>query len=137
MICSVKYFTHPVHFYVKKVFGVRKECALLNRGACGEVKVAFSKGNCERFAVKMISKKKFTIGGVNQIVSRKNGGQFAKCGTSTGTFFLKLLDLVIFFLRAILCNLCWFRILYGSKLHKMFNLKDMLECICIIQAQLQ
>ncbi|XP_078336963.1 serine/threonine-protein kinase Chk2-like [Crassostrea virginica] len=45
----------------------------IGRGACGEVKVAFSKGNCERFAVKMISKKKFTIGGVNQIVSRKNG----------------------------------------------------------------
>ena len=50
--------------------------------------MAFSKGNCERFAVKMISKKKFTIGGVNQIVSRKNGGQFAKCGTSTGTTFM-------------------------------------------------
>lgn len=42
---------------------------MFNRGACGEVKVAFSKGTCERFAVKIISKKKFTIGGVNQVVS--------------------------------------------------------------------
>lgn len=39
----------------------------LGKGACGEVKVAFSKGTCERFAVKIISKKKFTIGGVNQV----------------------------------------------------------------------
>lgn len=43
--------------------------SMFNRGACGEVKVAFSKGTCERFAVKIISKKKFTIGGVNQVVS--------------------------------------------------------------------
>ena len=75
--CFCSIFHPPSAFSVKLVFVVRKECALLNRGACGEVKVAFSKGNCERFAVKMISKKKFTIGGVNQIVSRKNGGQFA------------------------------------------------------------
>ena len=74
---SILYFTHPVHFPRNKNFVVRQECALLNRGACVVVKVAISKGNCERFAVKMISKKKFTIGGVNQIVSRKNGGKLA------------------------------------------------------------
>lgn len=35
----------------------------LCRGACGEVKLAFKKGSaCERFAVKVISKKKFTVG---------------------------------------------------------------------------
>ena len=46
----------------------------------------------------MISKKKFTIGGVNQIVRRKNEDQFVNaCCTSTGTFFLKHLDLVIFY----------------------------------------
>ncbi|XP_062571619.1 serine/threonine-protein kinase Chk2-like [Saccostrea cucullata] len=39
----------------------------LGKGACGEVKIAFSKGDCQRFAVKVISKKKFTIGGNNQI----------------------------------------------------------------------
>ncbi|XP_048742373.1 serine/threonine-protein kinase Chk2-like [Ostrea edulis] len=39
----------------------------LGKGACGEVKIAFSKGACERFAVKIISKKKFTVGGNNQV----------------------------------------------------------------------
>nr|XP_022336022.1 LOW QUALITY PROTEIN: serine/threonine-protein kinase Chk2-like [Crassostrea virginica] len=42
----------------------------IGRGACGEVKVAFSKGNCERFAVNIYTYRtsaKFTIGGVNQI----------------------------------------------------------------------
>ncbi|KAK3102300.1 hypothetical protein FSP39_010344 [Pinctada imbricata] len=39
----------------------------LGRGACGEVKLAFAKGTCERFAVKIISKKKFSIGGKNQV----------------------------------------------------------------------
>ncbi|KAJ8312433.1 hypothetical protein KUTeg_009806 [Tegillarca granosa] len=39
----------------------------LGRGACGEVKLAFSKGSCEKFAVKLISKKKFSVGGKNQV----------------------------------------------------------------------
>ncbi|XP_069135324.1 serine/threonine-protein kinase Chk2-like isoform X1 [Argopecten irradians] len=39
----------------------------LGRGACGEVKLAFAKGSCERFAVKIISKKKFSIGGKSQV----------------------------------------------------------------------
>ena len=38
---------HQISFFV-----VRKECALSNRGACGEVKVAFSKGNCTCHVVK-------------------------------------------------------------------------------------
>ena len=41
----------------------------LFRGACGEVKLAFKKGTCEKFAVKIISKKKFSVGGKHQIVS--------------------------------------------------------------------
>ena len=36
--------------------------ALVARGACGEVKLAFRKGTCEKFAVKVIAKKKFSIG---------------------------------------------------------------------------
>ncbi|XP_063419076.1 serine/threonine-protein kinase Chk2-like [Mytilus trossulus] len=39
----------------------------LGRGACGEVKLAFKKGTCEKFAVKIISKKKFSIGGKHQV----------------------------------------------------------------------
>ncbi|XP_060605794.1 serine/threonine-protein kinase Chk2-like [Ruditapes philippinarum] len=35
----------------------------LGRGACGEVRLAFSKGSCEKFAVKIIVKKKFSTGG--------------------------------------------------------------------------
>lgn len=38
---------------------------MFNRGVCGEVKVVFFKGICERFVVKIILKKKFIIGGVN------------------------------------------------------------------------
>ncbi|XP_068749664.1 serine/threonine-protein kinase Chk2-like [Montipora capricornis] len=34
----------------------------VGRGACGEVRLAFSKGTCEKFAVKIISKKKFSVG---------------------------------------------------------------------------
>ena len=34
----------------------------LIRGACGEVRLAFSKGNCKKFAVKIISKKTFSVG---------------------------------------------------------------------------
>ena len=34
----------------------------LSRGACGEVKLAFEKGSCNKFAVKVISKKTFSVG---------------------------------------------------------------------------
>ncbi|KAK3595769.1 hypothetical protein CHS0354_025403 [Potamilus streckersoni] len=40
---------------------------VLGRGACGEVKLAFMKGSCEKFAVKIISKKKFSVGGKHQV----------------------------------------------------------------------
>ncbi|XP_077995471.1 serine/threonine-protein kinase Chk2-like [Glandiceps talaboti] len=36
---------------------------VLGRGACGEVKLAFEKGTCKKFAVKIIQKKTFSIGG--------------------------------------------------------------------------
>ncbi|XP_052242302.1 serine/threonine-protein kinase Chk2-like isoform X2 [Dreissena polymorpha] len=39
----------------------------LGRGACGEVRLAFAKGSCEKFAVKIISKKKFTTGGQHAV----------------------------------------------------------------------
>lgn len=42
---------------------------LVYRGACGEVKLAFEKGSCKKFAVKIISKKKFSTGGRTQVVS--------------------------------------------------------------------
>ena len=32
------------------------------RGACGEVRLAFSRGSCKKFAVKIISKKTFSVG---------------------------------------------------------------------------
>lgn len=32
------------------------------RGACGEVKLAFEKGTLKKFAVKIISKKTFSVG---------------------------------------------------------------------------
>lgn len=35
----------------------------LGKGACGEVKLAFAKGSCDKFACKLISKKKFSVGG--------------------------------------------------------------------------
>ena len=35
---------------------------LLGRGACGEVKLAFEKDTCAKFAVKVISKKTFSVG---------------------------------------------------------------------------
>jgi serine/threonine-protein kinase Chk2 len=38
------------------------------RGACGEVRLAFSKGSCEKFAVKIIVKKKFSTGGRHAVV---------------------------------------------------------------------
>ncbi|XP_078599628.1 serine/threonine-protein kinase Chk2-like isoform X1 [Branchiostoma floridae x Branchiostoma japonicum] len=38
----------------------------LGKGACGEVRLAFTKGTCHKFAVKIVSKKVFTIGGRNQ-----------------------------------------------------------------------
>ncbi|XP_027059568.1 serine/threonine-protein kinase Chk2-like [Pocillopora damicornis] len=34
----------------------------LGRGACGEVRLAFSRGSCKKFAVKIISKKTFSVG---------------------------------------------------------------------------
>ena len=37
-------------------------CASLIRGACGEVRLAFTRGSCEKFAVKIICKKKFSVG---------------------------------------------------------------------------
>lgn len=40
---------------------------VLGRGACGEVRLAFVKGSCEKFACKIISKKKFSVGGRSQI----------------------------------------------------------------------
>ncbi|XP_071481598.1 serine/threonine-protein kinase Chk2-like [Diadema antillarum] len=36
---------------------------LLGRGACGQVKLAFEKGNCRKVAVKIIEKKTFSMGG--------------------------------------------------------------------------
>ena len=42
---------------------------LLFRGACGEVKLAFEKGSCRKFAVKIIAKKTFSVGGKSQLVS--------------------------------------------------------------------
>lgn len=39
----------------------------LGRGACGEVRLAFSKGSCDKFAVKIISKKKFSTGGKHAV----------------------------------------------------------------------
>lgn len=39
----------------------------LGRGACGEVRLAFSRGHCDRFAVKIINKKKFSMGGKHAV----------------------------------------------------------------------
>ena len=39
------------------------------RGACGEVRLAFVKGSCEKFACKIIAKNKFSVGGKSAIVS--------------------------------------------------------------------
>ena len=39
------------------------------RGACGEVRLIFEKGSCKKFAVKIVSKKKFSVGGKNVTVS--------------------------------------------------------------------
>ena len=44
-------------------------CLLYFSGACGEVKLAFEKGTCNKYAVKIIQKKKFSIGGKTAIVS--------------------------------------------------------------------
>ena len=41
------------------------------RGACGEVRLAFVKGSCDKFACKIISKKKFSVGGTSAIVSKQ------------------------------------------------------------------
>ena len=39
------------------------------RGVCGEVRLAFSKGNeCKKFAIKIISKNRFSISSVSRLV---------------------------------------------------------------------
>ena len=35
---------------------------MMYRGACGEVKLAFQKGTNDKFAVKIISKRTFSVG---------------------------------------------------------------------------
>ncbi|XP_014783139.1 serine/threonine-protein kinase Chk2 [Octopus bimaculoides] len=40
---------------------------LLGKGAYGEVKLGFSKGTCDKYAIKVISKKRFSTGGCTQI----------------------------------------------------------------------
>ncbi|KAK2574382.1 Serine/threonine-protein kinase Chk2 [Acropora cervicornis] len=45
--------------------GLREKYILstsIGRGACGEVRLAFTRGSCEKFAVKIICKKKFSVG---------------------------------------------------------------------------
>ncbi|KAJ8044739.1 Serine/threonine-protein kinase Chk2 [Holothuria leucospilota] len=36
---------------------------MLGRGACGEVKLAFENGSCQKVALKIIEKKAFSVGG--------------------------------------------------------------------------
>lgn len=48
------------HQYPNEVINKYTICKLLGRGACGEVRLAFAKGTCNRFAIKIISKKKFS-----------------------------------------------------------------------------
>ena len=64
---TIQYFV----YLIKKSDVFVKQNIYICRGACGEVKLAFSKGCCDKFAVKIISKKKFSIGGKNAIVSIK------------------------------------------------------------------
>ncbi|XP_014667186.1 PREDICTED: serine/threonine-protein kinase Chk2-like isoform X2 [Priapulus caudatus] len=40
---------------------------ILGRGACGEVRLAFSKGVCERVAIKVVEKNKFSLGSSNKM----------------------------------------------------------------------
>ncbi|XP_074641732.1 serine/threonine-protein kinase Chk2-like isoform X2 [Tubulanus polymorphus] len=47
---------------ISKKYTVTK---VLGRGACGEVRLAFQKGTCSKYAVKIISKKAFSLGGQN------------------------------------------------------------------------
>jgi serine/threonine-protein kinase Chk2 len=42
---------------------------VLGRGACGEVRLAFTKGSCKKVAVKVIQKKRFTVSGGLQDLS--------------------------------------------------------------------
>lgn len=49
-------------YTISKVLGV---------GAYGEVRLAFEKSNCQKFAVKIIKKKKFTVNGKHQINTNK------------------------------------------------------------------
>ena len=48
-----------------------RQRSLSYRGACGEVKLAFAKGSCKKYAVKIVQTKKFTVGGKNKMVSQK------------------------------------------------------------------
>ena len=41
---------------------------LFKRGAFGEVRLAFEKHTCNKYAIKIISKRKFTVNGKHQIV---------------------------------------------------------------------
>ena len=44
----------------------------ISSGAYGEVRLALDKNACEKYAIKIISKKKFTMGGRNQIVNSQS-----------------------------------------------------------------
>uniref|UniRef100_T1IRU8 Serine/threonine-protein kinase Chk2 n=1 Tax=Strigamia maritima TaxID=126957 RepID=T1IRU8_STRMM len=44
---------------------------VLGRGACGEVRLAFEKRTCRKFAVKVISKKTFSVGGKTAVNNNK------------------------------------------------------------------
>ena len=58
----------------------------LCRGACGEVKLAFEKSNCSKFAVKVISKRTFSVGvGSYTCTSRIEHIQHAHTHTGTHT----------------------------------------------------
>lgn len=43
----------------------------IGRGACGEVKLAFEKDSCQKFAVKVISKKTFSMGVSELLANQK------------------------------------------------------------------
>ena len=58
---AVRKFCNSCHSFIS-VFRITWPCLLFFSGACGEVRLAFSKGDCQKFAVKIISKKKFSVG---------------------------------------------------------------------------
>lgn len=41
---------------------------IFKRGAYGEVKLAFEKNSCQKYAIKIIPKKTFTVNGKHQMV---------------------------------------------------------------------